>query len=344
MRSLVTGGAGFVGANFVHYVLAERPDWEVVTLDALTYAGNLENLAALEAEPRFRFVHGDVCDRALLDRLLPGVDAVVHFAAESHVDRSILDASAFIRSNVQGTQTLLDAVRQARTQRFLLVSTDEVYGSLGAQGRFTESSPLAPNSPYAASKAAADMLVRAAFHTHQLPVVTTRASNNYGPYQFPEKFIPLVITHALAGEPIPVYGEGKNVRNWIHVQDHCAGILAALELGRPGEVYNLGGDDERENLAVVRQLLALTGASDSLIRFVPDRPGHDFRYALDSTRARRELGWQPRVAFDDGLGQTVTWYRRHPDWVAHIRDGSFREYYQRQYGRRLAQGRSEVRA
>lgn len=344
MRSLVTGGAGFVGANFVHYVLAERPDWEVVTLDALTYAGNLENLAALEAEPRFRFMHGDVCDRVLLDRLLPGIDAVVHFAAESHVDRSILDASAFIRSNVQGTQTLLDAVRQAQTPRFLLVSTDEVYGALGSQGRFTESSPLAPNSPYAASKAAADMLVRAAFHTHQLPVVTTRASNNYGPYQFPEKFIPLVITHALAGEPIPVYGEGKNVRNWIHVQDHCAGILAALERGRPGEVYNFGGDDERENLAVVRQLLALTGASDSLIRFVPDRPGHDFRYSLDSSRARRELGWRPRVALDDGLAQTVTWYRRHSDWIGHIRDGSFQEYYERQYGRRLAQGRSEVRA
>ncbi len=340
MRILVTGGAGFIGANFVHYVLAQRPDWEVVNLDALTYAGNLENLAALDGQPRHRFVHGDICDRALLDQLLPGVDAVVHFAAESHVDRSILDATAFIRTNVQGTQTLLDAARQAQTPRFLFVSTDEVYGTLGAQGRFTESSPLAPNSPYAASKAAADMLVRAAFHTHRQPVLTTRASNNYGPYQFPEKFIPLVITHALAGEAIPVYGEGKNVRNWIHAQDHCAGILAVLEHGLPGEVYNLGGDDELDNLSLVRRLLQLTGASESLIRFVPDRPGHDFRYSLDSARARRELGWRPQVAFDDGLGQTVTWYRQHPDWIAHIRDGSFRQYYQSQYAARLAQART----
>jgi dTDP-glucose 4,6-dehydratase len=340
MRILVTGGAGFIGANFVHYVLAHRPDWEVLNLDVLTYAGNLENLAALDAEPRYRFVHGDICDRALLDQLLPGVDAVVHFAAESHVDRSILDATVFIRANVQGTQTLLDAARQAQTPRFLFVSTDEVYGTLGAQGRFTESSPLAPNSPYAASKAAADMLVRAAFHTHRQPVLTTRASNNYGPYQFPEKFIPLVITHALAGEAIPVYGEGKNVRNWIHAQDHCAGILAVLERGLPGEVYNLGGDDELDNLSLVRRLLQLVGASESLIRFVPDRPGHDFRYSLDSARARRELGWRPQVRLEDGLRQTVTWYRQHPDWIAHIRDGSFRQYYQSQYAARLAQART----
>lgn len=340
MRILVTGGAGFIGANFVRYVLGARPDWHLTNLDALTYAGNPENLAGLESESRYRFVHGDICDRALLDSLLPGLDALVHFAAESHVDRSILDAGAFIVTNVQGTQILLDAARRAQIARFLFVSTDEVYGSLGASGRFTEASPLAPNSPYAASKAAADLLVRAAFHTHRQPVVTTRASNNYGPCQFPEKFIPLVITHALDGEPIPVYGEGKNIRNWIHVEDHCAGILAALEHGRPGEVYNLGGDDELDNLSLVRRLLDLTGASESLIRFVTDRPGHDFRYALDSTRARAELGWRPRITLDEGLRQTVAWYRDHPEWIAHVRDGSFRDYYQTQYRDRLAHGRT----
>lgn len=340
MRLLITGGAGFIGANFVHYALAQRPDWEIVNLDALTYAGNPENLTGLAAHPRYQFIRGDVCDRPLLDGLLSGVEAVVHFAAETHVDRSILDATAFIRTNVQGTQTLLDAARAAHTPRFLFVSTDEVYGSLGAQGRFTECSPLAPNSPYAASKAAADLLVRAAFHTHRQPVLTTRASNNYGPYQFPEKFIPLAITHAFAGEPVPVYGAGKNVRNWIHVQDHCAGILAALERGQPGAVYNLGGEDELDNLSLLRRLLPLTGASESLIRFVPDRPGHDFRYSLDSARARQELGWRPRVPLAQGLRETVAWYREHPGWIAHIRDGSFRQYYQTQYAARLAQGRS----
>lgn len=340
MRLLVTGGAGFIGANFIHYVLAQRPDWDILNLDALTYAGNPENLTGPDAHPRYQFIRGDVCDRGLLAGLLPGVDAVVHFAAESHVDRSILDATAFIRTNVQGTQTLLDAARATRISRFLFVSTDEVYGSLGVQGRFTETSPLAPNSPYAASKAAADLLVRAAFHTHRQPVLTTRASNNYGPYQFPEKFIPLAITHALAGEPVPVYGEGKNVRNWIHVQDHCAGILAVLERGQPGAVYNLGGDDELDNLALLRRLLLLTGASESLIRFVPDRPGHDFRYSLDSARARQELGWRPQVPLDQGLRQTVAWYSQHPGWIAHIRDGSFRQYYQTQYAARLAQSRA----
>ncbi|MGH9534136.1 MAG: dTDP-glucose 4,6-dehydratase [Terriglobales bacterium] len=336
MRILVTGGAGFIGANFVRYLLAQRSGCGIVNLDALTYAGNLENLADLESSRRHRFVHGDIRDRVLLDELLPGLDAVVHFAAESHVDRSILDATAFIRSNVEGTQTLLDAARHAQTPRFLFVSTDEVYGSLGAAGRFTETSPVAPTSPYAASKAAAELLVRAAFHTHRQPVVTTRASNNYGPYQFPEKFIPLVITHALNAEPIPVYGEGRNVRNWIHVQDHCAGILAALEHGQPGAVYNLGGDDELDNLSLVRHLLQLTGGAESLIRFVADRPGHDFRYSLDSTRARAELGWRPEVALEEGLRQTVAWYRQHAEWLAHVRDGSFRTYYQTQYAARLA--------
>lgn len=337
MRLLVTGGAGFIGSNFVRHTLAWRPEAQVINLDALTYAGNLENLAGLEADPRYRFVRGEIGDAPLLDQLLPGVDAVVHMAAESHVDRSILDATAFVRTNVLGTQTLLDAARRHKVGRFLHVSTDEVYGSLGAEGRFTEASPLAPNSPYAASKAGADLLVRAAFHTHRQAVVTTRCTNNYGPYQFPEKFIPLAISNALAGQPIPVYGEGKNVRNWMHVEDHCAGIWAALERGQAGAVYNLGGDDELDNLSLARRLLALLGRDEALIRLVPDRPGHDFRYALDASLARRELSWQPTVALETGLRQTVEWYRRHTDWVQHIRDGSFRRYYETQYGERLQQ-------
>lgn len=336
MRLLLTGGAGFIGGNFVRQTLASRPDVQVVNLDALTYAGNLENLAGLEGNPRYRFVKGDIGDAALLDQLLPGMDAVVHMAAESHVDRSILDASAFVRTNVLGTQTLLDAARRHRVSRFLHVSTDEVYGSLGDEGRFTEASPLAPNSPYAASKAGSDLLVRAAFHTHRQPVLITRCTNNYGPFQFPEKFIPLAIANALAGQPIPLYGQGRNVRNWIHVEDHCAGLWAVLDRGREGAVYNLGGDDEVDNLTLLRRLLALLGRDDSLIRFVPDRPGHDFRYALDSSLARRELNWRPAVMLEQGLRATVDWYRAHGEWLEHVRDGSFRRYYQTQYAARLA--------
>lgn len=336
MRLLVTGGAGFIGSNFVRHTLASRPEVRIVNLDALTYAGNLENLAGLESDPRYRFVKGDIGDAALLDQLLPGMDAIVHMAAESHVDRSILDASAFVRTNVLGTQTLLDAARRHRVPRFLHVSTDEVYGSLGDEGRFTETSPLAPNSPYAASKAGSDLLVRAAFHTHRQPVLITRCTNNYGPYQFPEKFIPLAIANALAGQPIPLYGQGRNVRNWIHVEDHCAGLWAVLERGREGAVYNLGSDDEVDNLTLLRRLLALLGREESLIRLVPDRPGHDFRYALDSSVARRELNWSPAVMLDQGLRATVEWYRAHGEWLEHVRDGSFRRYYETQYAARLA--------
>ncbi|HZT73241.1 MAG TPA: dTDP-glucose 4,6-dehydratase [Terriglobales bacterium] len=338
MRLLVTGGAGFIGSNFVRHALRAQRDLELTNLDALTYAGNLENLAELEADPRYRFVHGDICDAALVDRLMAGQDAVVHLAAESHVDRSILDAAAFIRTNVQGTQTLLDAARRRQVARFVHVSTDEVYGSLGAEGKFTEASPLAPNSPYAASKAAAELLVRAAFHTHGQPVVITRGSNNYGPYQFPEKFIPLAIANALAGQPVPLYGEGKNVRNWIHVADHCAGIWAALERGRAGAVYNLGGDDEVDNLTLLRRILARLGRDESLIRFVPDRPGHDFRYALDSALARRELGWRPALSLDEGLDRTVAWYRANGAWLERARDGAYRSYYETQYRARLERG------
>ena len=335
-KLIITGGAGFIGSNFIRYLLGLRGDVSIVNLDKLTYAGNPENLADFEAHPRYRFVHGDICDRELLDSLLPGADAVVHFAAESHVDRSILSADEFIRTNVLGTQTLLDAARRLGLRRFLHVSTDEVYGSLGSSGRFTEASPLAPNSPYAASKAASDLLARAAFHTHAQPVVVSRCTNNYGPYQFPEKLIPLALANALAGLPVPVYGRGENVRNWIYVEDHCAGLLLALERGQPGAVYNFGSDDELDNLSLIRRILARLGQPETLIRFVADRPGHDFRYSLDSSFARRELGWQPRVSLDEGLERTIAWYRANSAWLERVKDGTFRHYYDRQYGARLA--------
>lgn len=333
MKWLVTGGAGFIGSNFLRVALAAEPRLELVNLDALTYSGRRENLTELDGSPRHRFVHGDICDAVKLDEVLAagGFDAIVHFAAESHVDRSINDASAFIRTNVQGTQTLLDAARRHRLARFLHVSTDEVYGSLGATGRFTEETPLAPNSPYAASKAASDLLVRAAVHTHGLPAVITRASNNYGPRQFPEKLIPLVLSNAGADQPVPMYGKGENVRNWIHVDDHCRGILAAVQRGAAGAVYNLGGDDELDNKTLIRTLLDLLGKPHSLIQSVPDRLGHDFRYSLDSTRARRELGWKPQLPLDAGLRATVAWYRDNSAWLASVRDPAYRDYYQRQY-------------
>nr|WP_181448075.1 dTDP-glucose 4,6-dehydratase [Dissulfurirhabdus thermomarina] len=333
---MVTGGCGFIGTNFVRLVMEGR-DWEVVNLDALTYAGNPANLADLEGDPRYRFVHGRIEDAGLVAELVAGVDAVVHFAAESHVDRSILDAQPFVVTNVLGTQVLLDAARRSpRLRRFVHVSTDEVYGSLGPEDPpFTEETPLAPNSPYAASKAASDLLARAAFKTHGLPVVVTRCSNNYGPYQFPEKLIPLMIANAWAGRPLPVYGDGLNVRDWIHVSDHCRGVLAALERGRDGEVYNLGGRCELTNLEVVRRVLAAVGRPESLITHVADRPGHDRRYAMATAKAEAELGWRPEIPFDRGLAETVAWYEAHRDWVRAITDGSYRDYYRRMYGDRL---------
>ncbi len=310
---LVTGGAGFIGSSFLRQALAAQPDVRLINLDALTYAGRRDHCRELESDPRYRFVQGDICDRAVVEAVLAsgGCQAIVHFAAETHVDRSIADADAFLRTNVQGTQTLLDAARRHRVERFLLVSTDEVYGSLGAAGRFTEDSPLAPNSPYAASKAAAELLVRAAAHTHGLPAIITRGSNTYGPRQFPEKLIPLAIARALAGEPIPLYGRGDNVRNWMHVDDHSRGILAALRQGEPGKIYNLGGDDEVDNRSLLERLLRLMDRPASLITPVPDRPGHDFRYALDCARAHTELGWRPRIRLEAGLAATVAWYAAH---------------------------------
>jgi len=334
VKILVTGGAGFIGANFIQHVIRERADWSVVNLDVLTYAGNLENLKPVEDDPRYRFVRGDVADRDWVEATGEGFDAIVHFAAESHVDRSILDASDFVNTNVLGTQNLLDWARAGGASRFVQVSTDEVYGSLGAEGKFTEDTPLAPNSPYSASKTAADLFCRAAFHTHGQDVVITRCSNNYGAYQFPEKLIPLMIANALEGESLPVYGDGMNVRDWIHVEDHCAGVLAVLERGESGEVYNLGGNSERANLDLVRGLLDILGKPHELIRFVKDRPGHDRRYAIDASKAEATLGWTPRTTFEDGLRATVDWYVANREWWERVRSGAYREYYERQYGSR----------
>jgi dTDP-glucose 4,6-dehydratase len=333
MNVLVTGGAGFIGSNFVRHLLADE-GWRVVNLDLLTYAGNLENLAGLEDDPRYRFVRGDVRDHALVRDLLrtERIEGVVHFAAESHVDRSIDAPQAFLETNVLGTQTLLEECRRAGVARFLQVSTDEVYGSLGPEGAFREETPLAPNSPYAASKAAADLVCRAYHRTFGFPVVITRCSNNYGPYQFPEKLIPLMIANALEDRPLPVYGDGRNVRDWLFVADHCEAIELVLREGAPGEVYNIGGSNELENIALVRLLLRELGKGEDLITFVPDRPGHDRRYAIDAGKIRRELGWAPRHGFAEGLAATVRWYLDHRAWWEKIRSGEYRDYYERMYG------------
>jgi dTDP-glucose 4,6-dehydratase len=336
LNVLVTGGCGFIGSNLVRLLLAERPGWRVVNLDKLTYAGNAESLADLDGHPQYRFVRGDICDGPLVASLMrqEGVEAILHLAAESHVDRSILEPAVFIETNVRGTQVLLEAARELTVKRFLQVSTDEVYGSLGPSGLFTEETPLAPSSPYSASKAGADLLTLAYAHTFGLPAVVTRCSNNYGPYQFPEKLIPLMIANALRDEPLPVYGDGMNVRDWIHVEDHCRGLLAALEGGRSGEVYNFGGHSERHNIDIVKEVLLLLGKPASLIRFVKDRPGHDRRYAIDSTKAERELGWRPNHRFEEGLAATVAWYRDRRSWWERILSGEYRAYYERQYGAR----------
>jgi len=334
---LVTGGCGFIGANFVRWMLGTDASLRITNLDKLTYAGNLENLKEIENDPRYGFVRGDIADPAVVDQLIAEgrFHAVVNFAAESHVDRSILDSTPFITTNVMGTQVLLDACRRHRVPRYLQVSTDEVYGSLGDEGFFTEETPLAPNSPYSASKASADMLVRAAVHTFGFPAIITRCSNNYGPYQFPEKLIPLFISNALQGQSLPVYGQGTNVRDWIHVLDHCRGIEAALRKGQAGEVYNFGGESELRNIDLTKRLLKALGKPESLIRYVEDRPGHDQRYAIDCTKAKRELGWTPQYRFEDGLAETINWYQENADWIARVRSGAYRDYYESQYGGRL---------
>jgi dTDP-glucose 4,6-dehydratase len=333
MKLFITGGAGFIGSNHIRLLLAEDPEVEIVNFDALTYAGNLENLADVADDPRYRFVRGDVADQtAVLDALDEGTDAIIHFAAESHVDRSIASAAEFVRTNVLGTQVLLDAARARRVGRFVHVSTDEVMGSLDDGGYFTEERPLEPNSPYSASKAAAEHLVRAAVRTHGVDAVVTRCSNNYGPYQFPEKLIPLMIANALEGKPLPVYGDGLQVRDWIYVEDHCRAVDAVARRGRSGEVYCIGASNERPNLDVVRTLLRVVGAPESLITYVTDRPGHDRRYAIDSSKIQRELGWAPRESFESGLERTVSWYRTNRDWVESARSGAYRDYYERNYG------------
>jgi dTDP-glucose 4,6-dehydratase len=329
---LVTGGCGFIGSNFIRYLLAAEPEVAVVNLDALTYAGNPANLAGLEDHPRYRFVHGSITDPETVRRAAHGVHSILNFAAESHVDRSIHDAAPFVRTNVLGTQVLLDAARELHVARFVQISTDEVFGSLGPTGVFTEETPLAPNSPYAASKAAADLLVRSYVHTFALPAVITRCSNNYGPYQFPEKLIPLFISNLLNDEPVPVYGDGKNVRDWIHVRDHCRAVHAVWRAGRAGEVYNVGGRCELTNLMLTQLLLVALNKPASLVRYVKDRPGHDRRYAIDCSKLERELGWQPETPFAEGLQETIAWYQANADWVAGVRSGEYRRYYEKQYG------------
>jgi dTDP-glucose 4,6-dehydratase len=337
---LVTGGSGFIGSNFIRHVLDARPQVRVWNLDLLTYAGNLRNNESVAADPRYRFVRGDIADAGVVGSLLAGegIDAVVNFAAETHVDRSIQDSAPFVRTNVVGTGVLLDQARAHGVTRFLQISTDEVYGSLGPEGRFTETTPLDPTNPYSATKAAADLLVLSYARTHGLPALVTRCSNNYGPCQFPEKFIPLMITNAMEDRPIPVYGQGLNRREWIHVDDHSRGVWAALERGRGGEVYNIGGGEEVENIDLVRKVLRLMAKPESLIRFVEDRPAHDLRYAMDCGRIEREWGWSAATGLEEGLAATVDWYLRNADWVREVRDASYLSYYEKQYGQRVRSG------
>jgi dTDP-glucose 4,6-dehydratase len=333
MKILITGGAGFIGSAFVRLVMAET-GWRIVNLDKLTYAGNLENLASIAGDSRYRFVQGDICDASLVESLMAdeSPDAVVHFAAESHVDRSILSPEPVIRTNLHGTFTMLEAARRHKLRRFIHVSTDEVYGSLESPVEATEEFPLNPSSPYSASKAGSDLLARSYFVTFGLPVVITRASNNYGPYQFPEKLVPLMIANAFAGRELPIYGDGMQVRDWLYVDDHCRGILAVLEQGRDGESYNIGGNRSLPNLEVVHKVLTLTGEPESLIRYVADRLGHDRRYALSSEKLMRETPWRPIMDFETGLARTIEWYRENASWVARVRSGEYCKYYDAQYG------------
>ena len=335
MKILVTGGAGFIGSAFVRLLIGET-DWRVVNLDKLTYAGNLENLTTVESNARYRFVQGDICDDRLVDSLVGGEkpDAIVHFAAESHVDRSILSPEPVIQTNLRGTFTMLEAARKHATPRFVHISTDEVYGSLTAPLEATEEFPLNPSSPYSASKAGSDLLARSYFVTYKMPVTITRASNNYGPYQFPEKLIPLMISNAFDDRRLPVYGDGMQVRDWLYVDDHCRAIRAVVEKGLAGEIYNIGGNRSLPNLDVVRQVLALTGKTEALIEYVKDRPGHDRRYALSSEKLMRETGWRPVMNFETGLAKTIQWYRENPSWVARVKSGEYRAYYEKNYGNR----------
>ncbi|PGC93825.1 dTDP-glucose 4,6-dehydratase [Bacillus toyonensis] len=337
MKILVTGGAGFIGSNFVRYMVKKYPEYKIVNLDALTYAGNLENLKDIEELSNYKFVKGDIADRQFINQLFKEekFDYVLNFAAESHVDRSITNPDIFIQTNIQGTQVLLDAAKNAEVKKYLQVSTDEVYGTLGETGYFTEETPLASNSPYSSSKAGADLLVRAYHETFGLPVNITRCSNNYGPFHFPEKLIPLMIINALNDKQLPVYGDGLNVRDWLHVEDHCQAIDLVLHKGKNGEVYNVGGNNERTNIEIVKTILKALDKPESLIKYVTDRPGHDRRYAIDATKLREELGWSPKYNFDTGIEQTIKWYLENQDWWKNIISGEYQEYFKNQYANRL---------
>lgn len=328
---LVTGGAGFIGSNFLRYMVNKYPNYDFINLDALTYCGNLENLKDIEDKDNYSFVKGNVCDTELVNGIVENMDYIVHFAAESHVDRSIEDPGIFIKSNILGTQTLLDASKKNDIRKFLQVSTDEVYGSLGPEGYFTEQTPLQANSPYSASKAGADLMVRAYHNTFDLPVNITRCSNNYGPYQFPEKLIPLMISNAIENKELPVYGDGKNIRDWLHVYDHCTGIDLVLHKGKAGEVYNIGGHNERANIDIVKLILKELDKPESLIKFVSDRLGHDRRYAIDSSKIRRDLGWKPKYTFEEGIIETIHWYLDNQDWISKVKSGQYQDYYNKIY-------------
>jgi dTDP-glucose 4,6-dehydratase len=331
MKLLITGGAGFIGSNFVHYIAKTYPEYEIVNLDVLTYAGNLENLKKLENNQKYTFFKGDICDAQLVDGLVKDVDIIVHFAAESHVDRSILDAEAFIRTNVLGTHVLLEAARK-RNLRFHHVSTDEVFGSLDAdETPFNESTPYDPRSPYSASKAASDHLVRAYFHTHNLPITISNCSNNYGPYIFPEKLIPLIITNLMEGKKIPIYGDGMQVRDWLFVEDHCRAIDRIIHDGRIGETYCIGGNGEKPNIEIAKTILSAMGLGEDMIEYVEDRKGHDRRYAIDFSKISSELGWQPEVKFEDGIAKTIKWFQENEEWWRNVKSGEYQEYYEKQY-------------
>ena len=335
MKILVTGGAGFIGSNFIHYWFNKYPTDQIVNLDALTYAGNLENLRDLEKNKNYKFVKGDICDAELVNKIVQGIDLIVHFAAESHVDRSIINSGDFVRTNVEGTRVLLDAAKNNGKIRFHHISTDEVFGSLGlSETAFNETSGYDPRSPYSASKAASDHLVRAYFHTHKLPITISNCSNNYGPYQFPEKVIPLFITNLLENKKVPVYGQGKNIRDWIFVEDHNAGVEAIIKKGEIGETYCLGGNRELTNLELTKKILELMDKGEEMIEYVTDRPGHDLRYAMDYTKAKNKLGWEPKVDFADGLKKTIEWYKNNKIWWQNIKNGKYMEYYKKNYSDR----------
>ena len=331
-KILITGGAGFIGSNFIKYMINKYSEYEIINLDALTYCGNLENLKDIENKDNYTLIKGNICDKAIVDELVSKTDYVINFAAESHVDRSIVDPEIFIKSNVLGTQILLNATKEHGVEKYIQISIDEVYGTLGKTGYFTENTPLQPNSPYSASKASADLVVRAYYETFDLPINITRCSNNYGPYQFPEKLIPLMISNALENKKLPIYGDGKNIRDWLHVYDHCSAIDLVLHEGRLGEVYNIGGNNEKENIEIVKLILNELSRSESLIEFVKDRLGHDRRYAIDSSKIQSELGWKPKYTFETGIKETIQWYLDNQNWINQVKSGQYQKYYEKVYG------------